>query len=266
MKQLTDTEIKRLLLDILKEIDSFCRSNNLTYFLAYGTLLGAVRHKGFIPWDDDIDICMPRSDYEKFISSFAGEDQRYQVVSHTKDKKYPFFFAKVQDTGTILETKWNFTYKLGLYVDIFPIDAVPEEKNLQRKYMNLFHFYRNIYNIKVIRFRPGRSILKNMLLLAGKPIASLFPFSFLTTKIDAMSRRYHFSDHELVSISATTDKRMILEKALFSEGRKMQFENMEANVAIGYAAILEKNYGDYMKLPPVEKQISTHEYKAFMTI
>lgn len=266
MKPLTETEIKNLLLNILKEIDSFCAENNLTYYLAYGTLLGAVRHKGFIPWDDDIDISMPRPDYEKFISTFKSNNSRYQVISRVKDKKYPYFFAKVHDTNTILDVETTFKFHLGVYVDIFPIDAIPLEKNLQKKFIRKFNFYRNIYNIKAIKYNNKRSIYKNLILLTSRLVTSFFSLSFLSDKIDRISKTYGFSDHKLVSIAATTDQRLILDKELFSDGIKLRFEDMDANVPKGYIEILSKNYGNYLKLPPIEKQISHHKQKAFMFI
>ncbi|HBT84774.1 MAG TPA: hypothetical protein DEB12_02560 [Porphyromonadaceae bacterium] len=263
MRPLTEAEIKSSLLNILKEIDAFCTENNLTYYLAYGTLLGAARHGGFIPWDDDIDICMPRPDYEKLISSFKRSDTRYQVVSHFKDKSYPYFFAKVHDTNTVLEIKTTSRFRLGLYVDIFPIDAMPLDKDLQKKYIRRFNFYRNIYNIKAIRYSNKRSFLKNVFLLISRLVTVFIPTSFLTSKIDKISKSYDYTEYNLVSIAATADQRLILEKDLLSDGIKLKFEDMNANVPRAYTEILSKNYGDYLKLPPIEKRVSHHEHKAF---
>lgn len=263
MRPLTEAEIKSSLLNILKEIDAFCTENNLTYYLAYGTLLGAARHEGFIPWDDDIDICMPRPDYEKFISSFKRSDTRYQVVSHFKDKSYPYFFAKVHDTNTILEIKTTYRNRMGLYVDIFPIDAMPSDKNLQKRYIRKFNFYRNIYNIRSIRLSSQRSFLKNIFLMISRLVTFFIPLSYLPYKIDKISKSYKYAEHNLVSIAATADQRLILDKELFSDGIKLKFEDMNANVPRAYTEILSKNYGDYLKLPPIEKRVSHHEHKAF---
>jgi lipopolysaccharide cholinephosphotransferase len=264
MRPLTDSETKDILLNILVEIDAFCSKNNLKYYLAYGTLLGAVRHNGFIPWDDDIDICMPRPDYEKFISTFKSKNPRYEVLSHLKDNKYPYYFAKVHDRNTLLETKLTYKNRMGLYVDIFPIDAVPSDINLQKRYMRKFNFYRNIYNIRSIRLNRRRSPFKNALILMSRLVTSVIPFIYLQDKIDRISKLYNYEDHNLVSIAAVTDQRLVLDKKLFSEGIKMKFENIEVKVPVAYEIILSKNYGNYMKLPPVEKQVSHHEIKAFV--
>lgn len=265
MIELNNYEIKRILLDILKEIDEFCSKNNITYFLAYGTLLGAVRHNGFIPWDDDIDICMPRPDYEIFIDTFISKDSRYEVVAHTKDNKYPYFFAKVHDSNTYLETKSTFKDKMGLFVDVFPIDALPEDIGLQKKNIKRFIFYRNIFNIKALKYDKDRSIIKNLTLFASRFITTFIPISFLVEKIDKISMSFNYSDHKLVSISATTDQRLILSKELFSEVIRIKFEDMEAPVPKKYKEILRLNYGDYLKLPPKEKQVSHHKFRAFKT-
>lgn len=263
-KRLSGAKIKELLLNILKEIDAFCAENNLTYYLAYGTLLGAVRHKGFIPWDDDIDIWMPRPDYERFISSFTSQGSRYQVVSHFKDKKYPYFFAKVHDTATILEMKTTFNYQLGLYVDIYPVDVIPSDKNLQKKHKKNYNLYRNIYGIKAIKYRKGRGNAKNLLLLASRIITFFIPLSFLPKKIDKISGTYNYTDYDLASIAIAPAHRLILDKHLFSTAIKLRFEDMDANVPIGYAEILSKIYGNYLTLPPIEKQVSHHAQIAFM--
>lgn len=266
MRPLSDSETKDILLNILVEIDAFCSKNNLKYYLAYGTLLGAVRHNGFIPWDDDIDICMPRPDYEKFISTFESKDSRYQVVSHLKDRNFPYYFAKVHDTNTLLEIKSTYKNQMGLYVDIFPIDAMPSDKGLQKKFIRKFNFYRNIYNIRSIKLNRQRSFLKNLFLLASRLVTFFIPSSYLPYKVDKISKTYNYDEHNLVSIAATIDQRLILDKDMFSDGVKLKFESIDANVPKNYSEILSKSYGDYMKLPPIEKQISHHAQKAYIII
>ena len=129
MKKLNLYDIKTLELDLLINFDKFCKENNLIYFIAYGTLLGAIRHGGFIPWDDDIDIQMPRTDYEKFLtlrdkyeSSFYGN-----VIKTLGDKGYPFPFTKIENKNTlVIEHKMTTKIKTGVWVDIFPMDGLPK--------------------------------------------------------------------------------------------------------------------------------------------
>ncbi|SFT01651.1 lipopolysaccharide cholinephosphotransferase [Porphyromonadaceae bacterium NLAE-zl-C104] len=263
MKKLKTEEVHGVLLSILKEIHSFCEQNNITYYLAYGTLLGAVRHKGFIPWDDDIDICIPRPDYERFLRTFSKNSPNIQVISYHTNNKYPHYYAKVQNTDTILITDLPFKYKIGINIDVFPIDAVPDKKRLQEKYNRSFNFYRNIYNIKAIRYRSERSFFKKILFVFSRIIISVVPTTFLVKKLDRISQQYNYDDHNLVSIAASVDKRLFLEKEMFGEGVKLNFEGIEVNVPYHYHEILKKNYGDYMKLPSENKRL-THNTIAYL--
>lgn len=256
MKQLNAEETHEILLNILKEVDIFCEQNNIIYYLAYGTLLGAVRHKGFIPWDDDIDICMSRPDYERFIKTFSSRDDRIRVISPQIDIKFPHYYAKVQDTRTTLITSLPFNYKLGVNIDVFPIDAIPDDKKLQKKYNRDFIFYRYIYNSKGSRYYKGMTILRRILFSCRKLVISFIPISFLTRKIEEINQRYNYNEYNLVSIAASIDNRLILEKEMFGEGVKLDFETIRVNAPLNYHEILKRNYGDFMKIPPKEKQVS----------
>ena len=122
------SEIKKIELDILRAFRSFCEKNSLRYFLAYGTLLGAVRHGGFIPWDDDIDVAMPRTDYERFLKEFR--DERYEVYDLSK-KGYFYPFAKLCDTTTVLIEEMSVKNSIGVYIDIFPMDGIADNDQSQ---------------------------------------------------------------------------------------------------------------------------------------
>ena len=126
MKILNGTEIKSIELEILKEFNAFCQKNNLRYNLAGGTLLGAIRHKGFIPWDDDIDVCMPRPDFCRLISEYKGEDSKLKLVYRGIDG-YDAPFAKIIRTDTFVKNRFSSreTDK-HLWIDIFPVDGLPE--------------------------------------------------------------------------------------------------------------------------------------------
>ena len=122
MKKIEEKELKSIELNILKDIHTFCEMNNLTYYLCGGTLLGAVRHRGFIPWDDDIDIFMPRVDYDRFLTEYASK--QYTVLCHKNTQGYYLPFAKVVDKSTrIEETLVKSIPNCGVYVDVFPIDG-----------------------------------------------------------------------------------------------------------------------------------------------
>ena len=127
MRVINLEESKELLVAMLKDFHAFCEANSLTYYVCYGTLLGIVRHKGFIPWDDDVDIVMPRTDYERFLIAMRSRNKRYKVKSNKNDPRYPYCFAKYYDSATVLnENLWH-EYEMGLYLDIVPLDAWPAD-------------------------------------------------------------------------------------------------------------------------------------------
>lgn len=137
MRKITDIkEMQQIGLLMLADVDKYCRENDITYFVGYGTLLGAIRHKGFIPWDDDIDIIMPREDYNKFIREYGNE--RYKVLSNEYTTDYYYNFAKVVDLKTYaIEHGRNVRIQdLGLYIDVFPIDHLKKNKGLS---FNIFY-------------------------------------------------------------------------------------------------------------------------------
>ena len=132
MKIITSEELKAIQLDLLQKTADFCKENGIRYYLCGGTLLGAIRHKGYIPWDDDIDISMPRPDYDRFISMFNKPENDYQVIDMSNNKKYGLPFAKVHDTRTFVDELQYTKDQFGVYIDIFPIDGVGEDEQVLR--------------------------------------------------------------------------------------------------------------------------------------
>ncbi len=120
-------EIKSFSLDILVFFDKYCSDNNLRYYLAFGTLLGAVRHRGFIPWDDDIDVYVPRPDYDRVIEQFKDPDGRYAAVSCFNDASYLYPFAKIVDRKIKSMTESGEIGANGLGIDLFPLDGLPSD-------------------------------------------------------------------------------------------------------------------------------------------
>ena len=137
MKEITQTEQKEILLDMLKYVDEICKKNNIKYFLYGGTLIGAIRHKGFIPWDDDLDICVPYKDYRKLIT-LLKQDNKYNVHNPYDNEDYYYFFTKLTDKRTILiEDNYNRIKDMGVFLDIFPFyhlpDSIEEYNKLYKK-------------------------------------------------------------------------------------------------------------------------------------
>lgn len=258
MRKIDIDELKKLQQDILDDIVEFCNRNNLRYFLAYGTLLGAVRHKGYIPWDDDIDIHMPRADYEKFLKTYNSEKGENEVVSHESNRKYHVPFAKVFRKGTIVN---EFFYKqsvFGVYVDIFPIDGI---KSKIQAYI-CGQCIRCMY-IKTSIFCDRQSLARKIRLLVTKMI--LLPFSehLILSTIRKISTMYSIEECDNVcSFGSRTALREILPKSVFAKSGTMAFEGKEYSIPAGYDTYLKSKYGNYMQLPPEEKRVSTHDSTA----
>lgn len=256
--QITLTEMQTIELDIMNSIHIFCREHNLRYSLAYGTLLGAVRHRGFIPWDDDMDIMMPRPDYEKFINTFTS--QRYHVVS-LKDEGYVYPYAKVYDKRTYLHEQLRYRYPdMGVFIDIFPVDGLPDSYSLRkRQYTQQVILYKLHMSMKYY-FSSEWSLLKNIQLAFGRMVEFILPVRKVLGFLERRSLRYSFDNTNEVAILLGDDVLIPIQKEEFNQPVLLQFNGSEFFSIPTYERYLQKLFGDFMKLPPEDKQKSEHRY------
>ena len=249
MKKISDlSQIKERELNILKKFDQYCKENGLKYFLAYGTLLGAVRHKGFIPWDDDIDVWMPKDDYNKLIKQY--KDNRFKLMSVEREKRnqYTYAFAKLVDSETVLIEKIRPEQKLGIYIDIFPLDNLNDiEKDLQlmKKRYDRINYYDTAEGVK------GK-ILK---IIGRKQLARI------NRILDSFNKDI---GNYIGSCSVIGNQQVAFNKAWFAKTVDVLFENNTFPAPIEYHKVLEKIYGDYMKYPPIEEQRPQHTFEAYI--
>ena len=138
-------ELQQHILPILIDVDRVCREHNIRCYICDGTMLGAIRHGGFIPWDDDVDVCMPRPDYERFMQH-AKEwlPGHLEAICAENDNDYPFPFGKIQDNTTTLIERMHIDYIGGLYIDVFPIDGMPDSKLLQEIQLTRYEYYKKV--------------------------------------------------------------------------------------------------------------------------
>lgn len=260
-RTMTDSEVKDLSLLILDEVDSFCRQHGIKYSLAYGTLLGAIRHKGYIPWDDDIDILMLRQDYEKFISSFPNNtDTLYSVASYETDNDFHYPYAKVVCNATIFNELGYSRYGYG--IDLFPIDMLPDNYDLAIRLLRKQRFLRNMMLVKSLKWKKGRGLAKNLLLIFLQSILLFVPYSFIQ-KLIRCDGNYHISsegEYHLGCLFSPYFKREIMEKEIFDEFVLLPFERSQYYCIKEYDKYLTNIYGDYMQLPPVEKRCTHHAF------
>lgn len=270
MKEVSLKEMKELLLEEMKYIDYFCQKNNLNYFLIGGSLLGAVRHQGFIPWDDDIDIGMLRGDYNKFLEVFSKEKGRYKLVNSETMKGYYLPFAKIIDTKTSLFEEVKDGIELGIGIDIFPFDNCPagNYKKACKFANNLrLRIFRNILIVKSLILSKKRKLLKNLIIMLVQIFFKWISRKYLIKKINLIAIQYlEQNDTKYVAelLYMPYGNNEIYKKEWVSKTMRLPFEEYEFNVPIEYQKFLKKTFGDYMKLPPVAEQISHHDFKCWL--
>ena len=253
-------DIHSLELDILKYIDKICNEFDIKYSLAYGTLLGAIRHKGFIPWDDDIDIFMLRNDYNKFIEVLSKvRNNRYVLQSIENDKNYCYDYAKVVDSHTRIEIDGIVTHNNeGLWVDVFPLDKIPRYPRIHKFFVAFFVFC-NSLSLHLHFPDKKRSYLWYPLWCISRFIGPRF-FAIIIDKLVQMGN----SEKYVGRIGgATIRKDYFFDKEWCSSITKLTFEGYDFQAFLKYDNLLKHNFGDYMKLPPEEKRIC-HPIVAFM--
>lgn len=263
MKEIGIEELKILQLDMMKDIHAFCKEHDIKYSLAFGSLLGAVRHKGYIPWDDDLDIMIPREDYDRFVSEYGSD--KYGVTDLNKNPNHGLAFAKVEDLRTILKEEIEGDTQFGVFIDVFPVDHVPDNLARRKCYFRRKAFWNALFNLKLIKIREGRSLIKNIVLAIGHVLLLPVPRKYIVNKMAYITSLYRGTKTEYMGIVAPADSRIreAVPSSDFDEYISVPFEDTEFMIIKEYDAYLKGAYGDYMKLPPAEKQIAHHAFKAF---
>ena len=265
MKKIGLDELKIIQLNILDVVDKFCKENGINYFLDCGTLLGAARHSGYIPWDDDIDIGMLRDDYNKFLKLFNKENSRYQLKAVEIDDKFLYPMGKILDTNTILyEPNKENGIKLCINIDVFVYDNAPDDN----KKCNKMFKRRDLYNkLRYVQIRPDKydhsSLLKRIKRFFLKIYIKFLPQNYYTKKIISNSKKY-INDNTKRIGNFVGETKFVCDKDVFKSHTTLTFEKRKYPVPIGYDTYLTNFYGDYMKLPPIEKRISRHEFEAYV--
>ena len=262
-KELELEDLKRIQLEILEDVDFFCRDNNLKYSLAYGTLLGAVRHKGFIPWDDDIDIMMPRGDYQKFMETYASD--RFQKRFQYGESGILLPFGKVYDTQTELIENVNHSDSPGVFIDIFPIDKEPIDPVLRNKIRNRLKRLFRLKVIKSVRLNRNRNSSRNLVLLVLKTFTSFISYSSILRDINRSITKAAVADSvSLIDYNDFNNDALKFSPDTFESLISLDFEGRKFMAIKNYNEVLRMMYGDYMKLPPKEKQVTHHDYIAYL--
>lgn len=251
MPQYNIHEIQSHTLDILISIDRVCREHNICCYLCDGTMLGAVRHGGFIPWDDDVDVCMPRPDYDRFMAhAHEWLPKPLEAVCAETDPLYPGPFGKVVDSSTTLIERMHIDYIAGLYVDVFPIDGIPSNKLLQRIHLGRYEYYKRIlYFIHRDPFKHGRGISSWLPRLLRK----LYTNERAQNAIRKVMLKYDFRKCNM-SVNFDDGHRGVMPKLLYGKPTPILFEGHELMGVEHPHEYLSHTYGDYMVVPPHDEQ------------
>lgn len=267
MEYLTLKEIQTESYNVLQTINKICKENNIRYFLAYGSLIGAIRNNGIIPWDDDIDIWMPRNDYEKFVNICNGSTipNNYKLCTKENTDYYWYGIARFSNLDFRYVTQSE-NFDIGVFVDIYPIDNYGNNekkgKVLQKRIFNLHRIY--AYRISKYKIKDFKSLIKKFIHFGLFFIPQKKCLLFINSKISKLLSIYTTEDDDLVGVPIwDTYGYMSFKKQLFNESIEWEFEGGKFPVPKHYDEILKKIYGDYLKLPPVEKRVSHHDYKIY---
>ena len=255
--------VREMELELLTEIDRICRRNNIQYFLSGGTMLGAVRHKGFIPWDDDIDIAMLRDDYEKFKTACINElPKKYQYQSYTNKDGYHYFFDKITIKDTYFSTKYSDRFDMlkGFSTDVFIFDKTSDNRFFSKLHFKMLMALRLLMNVRWINEpRKDKSYMLSKLLL---PILRIFSMDTYSKMYDKLLRKYEKRNTSTVLPPATDHKwRGVMPKKWFETVTDAPFENVMSYIPTGYDDYLKRWYcEDYMDLLPLCQRTGSHDY------
>lgn len=261
MTELTQQELREVQLAILDRIDEFCRLHDLTYHLAFGTLLGAVRYGTYIPWDDDIDLTMPRDDYTRFCATFpaASPDLALGAPQTTDGWAYPY--AKVSDRRTVVVEQSDLEHDIGVTVDVFPVDHCAPTPTARRIHHAQIQLLKGLLVLKSLAPRAGRLGAKTAVVRASKPLVRHIRTGALTRQISRTASA-HAGKSNRVSVLVGPYS-WDVDEATMASSANIAFEGRQVPAPVGHHDVLSAIYGtDYIEPPPEGKRVSHHTFTA----
>ena len=268
-----NSELRRLQLvelDLMRIFSEICDKYGLRYYLVGGTMLGAIRHKGFIPWDDDMDVGMPRPDYEKFLKVVKKElPEGYGSLNYKKNKEYNRYFSRIVNKKVKITNASNTkTIEEDAWLDIFPFDGMPNGRLMQNLHFWRMTFVRFFYHAScfdelVNLNRPGRPwyLQAAIRFVAFTHIGSKLNTKRLMLRIEKLLKKYPYDECDyMISFFGAYMKREIVDKKMLGRGKKYDFEDLKLNGPVDYDGFLRHFYGDYMT-PPKDSDKDKHNIK-----
>ncbi|WP_295916209.1 phosphorylcholine transferase LicD [uncultured Anaerovibrio sp.] len=271
-KELTRQEIQSISLGILKQVTDICEQLNLRYFIMYGTLIGVVRHKGFIPWDDDVDIMMPRPDYDKLVDHLLDNPVEYmKVFNRDTCKEYPYMITRISDDRYSLDMENEKPFGMGVFIDIYPFDGLGNTEKEALSYgmkgdrlsSLCYQATREHFAIETTT-SFWRKVLKWPVYIISKMIGK----DYFQNKIESLNGKYQYDESEYVGCFVWLSGGMkdIFKREWFDEYIMAKFEDYEFRIPKQFDEVLRHGYGNYMILPPEQERIGHHYYKVYKKI
>lgn len=264
MKEISLNELKELQMDILDYVDGFCRHHSIHYTISGGTLLGAVRHGGYIPWDDDIDIQMLRTEYNRFTELWNKEKDHgfLELVNIESGNSMGYPFGKIHDTRTV--TLIDGLERTGVFIDVFPLDDVVNEDDFIERHRDILDLYKKRALVfDRMKLKEGHLNLKSRirLLLSHIPKEA---YNDIAEEINSLAQRFSTGKHDFVFelVAGLLCKSPIPSK-VFSLYKDIVFEDRTYMSVADTDTYLSHTFGDYMTLPPMEKRVSHHGYMSY---
>ena len=266
--EISADEFKQIAFGVLEYFKFICEKYDIYYILSFGTVLGAVRHDGFIPWDDDIDVCVFRKDYQRLIDAFKKENnERFLMISTDVDPNYSLPHMKIVDTNTVLfQARRRNNFPLGIWIDVFSLDNVPDSKKVRQRYFKKLDRYQKIWSM--LEFVPNNNstdLRSKSHLLLCKMIGFMYHYDSRkwAIKSEKLARKYESCNTQEVGVLSFFPydrNKSVFPRKMLSECSFHRFESGEFPIPKDYDKYLTKIYGDYMKLPPGEKRVTHHSY------
>ncbi|WP_027090075.1 LicD family protein [Thomasclavelia saccharogumia] len=264
--------IQRLEYELLLDVKKICEKENIEYFLIGGTALGSIRHSGFIPWDDDIDIGMTRENYEKFLRLAPSNlTDKYELQTPDSGDNIPYFYTKIRINNTIFMEYCNRNINIhhGIYIDVFPFDIVPDDdveyEKMFKKFQSLIRVF-SLRQIPDIAIKPSNCIqkLKSLIRKLAHIFVKLIPLSFLKNRLYNVATKYNNSNYNsYCCLNFPEFKTEFIRKEDLYPLEMYKFENDYFPIPKNWDMYLKTHYGDYMKLPKESDRVGHRPYKVF---
>ena len=259
MEKIEIEEIRKIEMDILDYFDDFCHNNHLKYSIAGGTLIGAIRHKGYIPWDDDIDVFMLRDEYERFINLVESNEFKYKVLIPFKEGNYNTFIKIIDPLTIAVQTDYERNIPgLGVWIDVLPLDNIPDNNLDYKRFMRKRKFWHRIRNAGLYKWP------KSIFQIPFWIISKIFSPVIAARRMSNVCRMYENVQTSKIGLLVyETNLSFVYERKYLDSYIRLPFENRSYDAYKEYDYVLSQTYGDYMKLPPIEEQIGKHFIEAW---